>query len=47
MKALDLGQAKVIQDRATSVLGSKAQSANPLDSEKASPIDPQARLEAP
>ena len=44
--ALGLGQAKVIQDSSTSALGWKARIATPLDSEKASPIGPQAPLAA-
>ena len=41
--ALVLGQAKVIRDSSISALGWKARIATPLDSEKTSPIGPQAQ----
>ena len=48
MEALDLDQAKAIQDSSISALESKAQSVIPPDSEKASPTYyPKVQLAAP
>lgn len=47
MEALGLGRVKVIQDNSISALAWRAQTVNPLDLEKASPIYPQAQPAAP
>lgn len=47
MEALGLDQAKAIQDNSISAPESKAQIVAPLDSEKASPIYPEAQLAVP
>ena len=47
MEALGSGQVKVIQDSSISALGWKVQTVALLDSEKASPIYPQAQPAAP